>query len=406
MSTLLETNSPSVEGQKKGYRYRIYPTDEQKVLLAQTFGCCRHIWNCCLDYAIKAWEAHKTNPMMQKPNVSGFGFTAAIAQIKQDPEKQWLNNVTSVALQQTGLDLGRAFLGLFKGRTKYPQFKKKSNHQSFRLLNNAFSLKGSDFYIAKCKTPIKVKWSRALPSQPTSVTISMTPSGKYYVSFICEYSPVQTSGTGTEGIDLGIKDLAFLASGEAISNPKYYIKAQKQLKKLQRRLAKKTKGSKNRNKARIKVAKLYEKISNQRLDYIHKLTTRLVRENQTLCIEDLNVSGMSKNRKLAKHVLDASFATIRNILSYKVRDSQHCNLVIVDRFYPSTQLCSACNRKPSVKITLRIRSWQCEYCPTVHGRDQNAASNLMLVAKRVESLPETKGKKGCIILAAEAAMAY
>ncbi len=406
MSTLLETNSPSVEGPKKGYRYRIYPSDEQKVLLAQTFGCCRHIWNCCLDYAIQAWEAHKTNPMMQKPNVSGFGFVNAIVQIRQDPEKPWLKDVSSTALQQTGLDLGKAFLGLFKGRTKYPQFKKKSNHQSFRLMNNSFSLSGKEFYIAKCKTPIKVKWSRALPSAPSSVTISMTPSGKYYASFVCEYFPVPTNGTGVEGIDLGIKDLAFLASGEAIENPKYYIKAQKQLKKLQRRHSKAKKGGSNRNKLRLKIARLHEYVSNCRLDYIHKLTTRLVRENQTLCIEDLNVSGMSKNRRLAKHVLDASFATIRTMLSYKVRDSQHCNLVIVDRFYPSTQLCSACNRKPSTKITLRIRSWQCEYCHTVHGRDQNAASNLMLVAKRVESLPETKGKKGCIILADEAAMAY
>ncbi len=404
MSTLLETTRPSVEGQKKGYRYRIYPSDEQKVLLAQTFGCCRHIWNCCLDYAIKAWEAHKTNPMMQKPNVSGFGFANAITQIKQDPEKPWLNDVTAVALQQTGLDLGRAFLGLFKGRTKYPKFKKKSNHQSFRLLTNAFSLKDSGFYIAKCKTPIKVKWSRALPSSPTSVTISMTPSGKYYASFICSYTPVPTAGTGTEGIDLGIKDLAFLASGEAIGNPKYFVKAQKQLKKLQRRLSKKEKGSKNRTKARLKVAKLHEYVSSCRLDYIHKLTTRLVRENQTLCIEDLNVSGMSKNRKLAKHILDASFATVRTMLQYKVRDSQHCNLVIVDRFYPSTQLCSACNQKPSVKIALRVRDWQCEYCGKTHGRDQNAASNLMLVAKRME--PFMKDKKGHVFLADEAAMAY
>ena len=344
--------------------------------------------------------------MLQKPDVSWTGFTAAITQIKQDPEKPWLKEVSSVALQQTGIDLGRAFIKFFKGKTKYPKFKKKSNHQSFRLTRQYFTISDEQFYIAKCKTPIKVKWSRDLPTPPSSVTVSMTPSGKYYASFVCEYFPVPTNGTGTEGIDLGIKDLAFLASGEAISNPKYFVDAQKQLKKLQRRLAKKTKGSKNRNKARLKVVQLHEYIANSRLDYIHKLTTRLVRENQTLCIEDLNVKGMSKNRKLAKHILDASFATIRKQLEYKVRDSKHCNLVVVDRWYPSTQLCSACNRKPSTKITLNIRSWQCEYCHTVHGRDQNAASNLMLVAKRVQSLPDYKDKKGCIILADEAAMAY
>lgn len=388
---------------QKGYKYRLYPTEEQKQLLEKTFGCTRYVWNHFLDKSIKDYEACKADDTLSKPDVSGHGFVIKLPVLKRQPETSWLNEVSSVALQQKLLDLEQAFQNFFgKNRKKangYPKFKSKRYRQSFRLTKAGFSLVNGQLYLAKCLEPFKVVWSRELPSDPTSVTISKTAAGEYYVSFVCYYMPVKTNGTNITGIDLGISNLATLSTGEDIANPKHYNKTQKQLARLSRRLAKKQKGSKNRNKARIKVAKLHEHVANQRKDFLHKLSTKLVRENQALAIEDLRVANMSRNRKLAKHIMTAGWGMFRKFLEYKAIDSQHCRLVIADAYYPSTQLCSACGIKPTEKLKLHVRQWTCSSCNTTHGRDHNAGLNLKQLALKMLDYVNDKQDHSPIILA-------
>ena len=373
--------SPVKKPYLKGFKYRIYPNQDQIHLLENTFGCCRYIYNQLLDYNGKQYQQYLTDNTIAKPRVSGFDLTTQLGYLKLDPTKDWLYNVSSVALQQTALDLGAAFQNFFKKRTKYPNFKKKSSNQSFRLTVDGYRLTDKGFLIAKCKSPIKVKWSRDLPSKPSQCTISRTPSGKYYVSFLCEFNPLKTDGKGTLGIDAGITDIATMSDGSSLPNPRHYVKAQKRLKYLQRRLSKKQKGSNNRNKARLKVAKLHEKISNQRKDYLHKLSTKLINENQVIGIESLKVSNMVKNHKLAKHIADAGWSMFRDMLLYKAYLSQHCKIVLADPYFPSTQICSCCGQKPSAKIKLGVKAWKCDSCGAEHHRDHNAAKNLERLAR-------------------------
>ena len=269
---------------KKGYRYRIYPTLEQQEQLAGLFGANRFLWNILIDRTEKAYQVYQeqlkldpTNPP-DYPKTDGYSLVKMVPAIKQ--EFPWMKDHSSVSLQQTALHLGNAYKTFFQGRRLSrkpgkPRFKSKRNRQSVSLMTSAFTLKGGCFTIAKMKEPLSVVWSRDLPSAPSSCTLSKTPTGEYYVSFICEYTPPRTSGTKITGIDLGLTHLATLSDGTKIDNPRHYQKTQKVLKRLQQSLSRKQKGSKNRTKARIRVARCHQHIAAQRTDHLHKLSRTL-----------------------------------------------------------------------------------------------------------------------------------
>ena len=378
---MLDQKSPAKETTlKKGYKYRFYPTPEQKDLLLRTFGCCRKVYNYFLEKSIRDYKNYELLGGT-KPGVSGYDFILGLPKLKKHPEYTYLQDVSSVALQQTLSHLGEAYKRFFKNNPKcYPKFKSRKNKQSFTLVGGAFSVIEGQVRIAKSKDPLKIAWSRELPSYPSSCTISMTPSGEYYISFICEYTPKKTSGTRFTGVDAGITDLATLSDGTAIANPRHYVKHQKRLKRLQQRHAKKQLESKNREKARIRLTKLHQRIANLRQDYLHKLTTTLIRDNQAVCIETLMVSNMVKNHCLAKHIMDAAWGRMREMMRYKATDSQHCVLVLAPPYFPGTQMCSDCGLRPKENIKQGTKKWTCEHCGSVHQRDHNAAKNLAQLA--------------------------
>lgn len=372
---------------KKGFKFPIYPTTEQQDLINQTFGCCRYVWNKALGAAVHEYKQYLEmskvthQSRLIKPNVSGYGFANRLPAMRANPETPWLSNISSVALQQTMLHLGGAFTRFFKEKRGYPKFKKKHGKQSFSLMKTAFTLNQSGFFIAKCKTPIKVVFSRQLPSEPSSLTISRTATGKYYVSFICEYQPAKTSGHGRVGIDLGIKDFATLSTGEKITNPKHYLKAQKRLKRAQQALSRKQKGSSNRHKARLSVAKIHERVRSTRMDFQHKLSRQLVNDNQVIAVEKLMVANMVKNKKLAKHISDASWSSFTSMLNYKAIESQHSTILYVSTWFPSSHLCSVTHERLNRKLSLSERAWDCPYCGQRHDRDVNAAINILQEAE-------------------------
>lgn len=381
----------------KGYKFPIYLTKEQEQYFAQVFGCCRYVWNRALQETEDAYAAYlkaKTQSSVPsaellKPDLSGYAMCARLTTYKSQPELSWLYDVSAVALQQTMLHLSSAWSRYFKkynpsnpGKGRPRKKRKYISKNSFSLMKTAFQIKDGYLYIAKCEVPIKVVYSRELPSDPSSLTISKTSSGKYYVSFTCAYAPNKTLGTGVIGIDLGLKSLATLSTGEVIKNPKYFVRSQKRLRRLNQSLARKQKGSQNRIKARLTVAKQHERVSNQRRDYHHQLSRRLINENQVIGLEDLRVRNMMANRKLSKAIGDVGWHQFRRFMVYKANESQHCTVVIAASVFPSTHLCSVTDQRLSRKLSLSERSWDCPYCGKVHDRDVNAALNLEKFAVR------------------------
>ncbi len=367
---------------KKGYKYRIYPTLEQQEQLAGLFGANRFLWNILIDRTEKAYQVYQEQLKLDPanppdyPKTDGYSFCSMIPAIKQ--EFPWMKDHSSVSLQQTALRLGKAYKTFFQGRKLSrkpgkPRFKSKRNRQSVSLMKAAFVLKDGQLTVAKIKAPLHVVWSRDLPSEPSSCTLSMTPSGEYYVSFICEYAPPRTSGTKITGIDLGLTHLATLSDGSKIDNPRHYQKAQKSLKRLQQSLSRKKKGSKNRTKARIRVARCHRHISAQRKDHLHKLSRTLVNENQVIGLESLKVSNMTRNRKLAKHIHSAAWATLSQYIAYKAKESQHCKVIMMHPFFPSSHICAVTGKKLDRKLELKERHWDCPHCGQKHDRDVNAA---------------------------------
>lgn len=370
---------------QKGYKFRLYPTSDQKQQLRQMFGAKRFVWNCLAERSEIAYQVYQEqckldiNVKPDHPRTDGFYFAGLIKDLRV--EFPWLKEVSAVSLQQTALQLGAAYKRFFTGRKLTrtpgkPQFKSLRDRQSLTLANTGFTLRNRSFQISKMKTSLKVVWTRELPSQPTSCSISMETTGDYYVSFVCEHTPTKTSGTKTTGIDLGLTHLATLSDGTKIDNPKHYQKAQRKLKRLQQSLARKTKGSANRTKARIRVAKCHQHITNQRKDHLHKLSRTLVNENQVIGIETLKVANMVRNRKLAKHIQSAGWSEFTRQLAYKSAESQHCQLVMVDPYFPSSHLCSSTGLHLGRKLKLSERSWSCPHCGQTHDRDVNAAENI------------------------------
>lgn len=313
-----------------------------------------------------------------------MAWCAYLTQLKQQPEYAYLNEVPAVALQQSLKRLADAFKAFFgngrKVKSGFPKFRSKYFRQSFTLVGPAFRIRDGKVYMAKSPEPLNILFHRELPSEPTSVTISLEPTGRYFISFTCEYQPKPSTGKGIVGLDLGLKDIVTMSNGVTIPNPKHYIQAALRLGRLQRQLSRKKPGSKNRTKARLKVAKLHAHIANQRKDYLHKVTSMLISENQAIVIENLMVAHMARNRHLSKAIMTACWGMFRQMLTYKAIHSGHTALIIADQWYPSSQLCNRCGTKPSTKLKLATRVWTCPTCHTTHQRDANASQNLANIA--------------------------
>lgn len=385
----------------KGYKFRFYPNKEQEIYLSKVFGCGRFIYNYFLAENKKAMELHKESPnTITKPSFKFEELCSKLPFLKKEEDKLWLAEVPALTLQQSVRQFSTALTNAVKSKKGFPKFKNKNGRQSVTFTTFGYKLDGNKLTLAKCEKPLEIKLHRSLPKNSTlgNISISKDPSGKYYVSFNCKYEISEddkTDGKGILGLDAGITNLYSLSDGTFIDNPKSFVNGQNKLAKVQRLHARKKKGSKNKEKSRIKVAKLHERIANIRKDYLHKLSTKLVSENQALAIEDLQVSNMSRNRKLAKHVMDAGWGMFRRFLEYKVHESQHCTLAIANTFFPSTQSCSSCGKRHIEKIKLGVKKWTCYYCSAEHHRDTNAAMNLELIAHKLLSkhtYVETAGK--------------
>jgi putative transposase len=354
----------------KAYRYKIYPTDEQKVLLAKTFGCCRWFYNFALNLTNETYKA--TGKGLSRNEIIN-----KLPDLKK--EFEWLTEVPSQALQQVALDLSSAFLNFFEKRAKFPKFKKKGNKQSVRF-PQGIKLDGDYLTLPKLKK-VYCKLSRLPVGKLKSVTVSMTASGKYFASCLYDDGVETLLIGGTEGgkgkavgIDLGIKDFAITSDGSKYGNPNHYRKYEQKLAYIQKQLAKKQKGSSNRNKARKAVAALHEKITRCREDFLHKLSRKLVDENQVICVENLAVKNMVRNHKLAKSISDCGWGQFCTMLKYKA-EWQGKTYIEVDRFFPSSKTCNHCLHQVD-SLSLDIRSWQCPKCGTIHDRDINAAMNI------------------------------
>lgn len=353
---------------KRAYKERLYPTAEQAELLAQSFGCVRFVWNNTLAYRTEAYQE-------REETISHSAVEKRLVALKA--EYPWLKDVSSVILQQALRDQKTAFDNFFnpKLKARYPRFKSKDGRQSIRLTKAAFRYREGDITIAKSKTPLPIRWSRPLPSPPSSVTISRDRSGRYFISCLCEFTPKPLPITPkTVGIDLGLTDLFTTHDGQKSGNPRHLKRYEAKLAYLQRRLAKKQKGSNNRHKLRRKVARLYARIADCRRDAIHKATRTLINENQVVCVESLNIAGMVKNRPLAKAISDAGWGEFVHQLIYKAEWAGR-QLVQVSQWLPSSKACHGCGHRVE-KLPLSQRHWHCEGCGQVIDRDINAAKNI------------------------------
>ena len=295
--------------------------------------------------------------------------------IKAMPEFSWLCDVSAVPLQQAIRHQQTAFANFFAGLAKYPTFKSKRHKQAATFMNTAFKYKDGCLFMAKSKAPLDVRWSCPLPSVPSSITISKDSAGRYFVSCLCEFEPVSLPITAkTVGIDVGLKDLFVTDTGFKTGNPRHTAKYAKRLTLLQRRLSKKQKGSKNRAKARLKVARIHAKIADCRLDNLHKLSRKLINENQVVCVESLKVKNMIRNPSLSRAIADASWGELVRQLQYKSEWAGR-SVAAIDQFFPSSKRCSCCGFTMQ-KMPLNVRIWHCPECSADHDRDVNAARNI------------------------------
>jgi putative transposase len=361
------------------YRYRAYPTPGQQQMLARTFGCARVVFNDALRLRD---ELHALGERLSDSQIQ----TRVLTDAKQTPQREWLSEVASVALVQACQDARAAYRNWFdsmSGRRKgrrigKPRFRRKSNRQSIRLTRNGFTIReGGRVYLAKIGD-VRVRWSRPLPSEPSSVTVIREPDGRYYLSFVVERETQTLPGVEREaGIDLGLDRLVVTSDGEIVPNPRFLRKRLRKLADLQRAASRKQKGSANRRKASKRVAVAHRKVRDARLDHAHKTALRLIRENQAVYAEDLAISGLARTR-LAKSVYDAGWSQLLRLIGEKAGYYGR-TFHQIGRFVPSSQLCSACGRVDGPK-PLSVRTWKC-HCGALHDRDVNAAQNILAVGQ-------------------------
>jgi len=372
--------------QHQAIKVRLYPTTQQQIILAQHFGCARWWWNHALSLCIETYQS-------TGKGLSQSALNAFLPKLKKQACTQWLSECYSQVLQATTLNLVTAYRNFFEGRAKYPRFKAKKNKQSIQYPQ---SVKIVDGYL---KFPgrvglVKAKLHRVIVGKIKTVTVSMNPSGKYYAAILTEKEGDKPK-TGTDGkvagIDLGLKDFAIVNDGIKTSkfvNPKHLAKHERNLKRKQQKLARKQKGSNSRNKARKLVARVHERVSNVRQDYLHKLSRKLVDDNQVIVVESLNTKGMVRNHKLAKAISDVGWGMFINFLHYKL-EKEGKVLVEIDRWFPSSKLCSNCHYQVK-EMSLEVRTWACPKCGTQHDRDGNAATNIRAEGIRMLSVLGTR----------------
>ncbi|MFU8854994.1 RNA-guided endonuclease InsQ/TnpB family protein [Micromonospora sp. SL1-18] len=366
---------------KRAYKYRFYPSPEQAGLLNRTFGCVRLVYNRALEARTRAWA-------VDRRRTTYVQSSAWLTEWKRTQELAFLNEVSSVPLQQTLRHLQAAYVAFWDKRARYPRFKsKRKSRASAEFTRSAFRWRDGQLTLAKMNAPLNIVWSRPLPegAEPSTVTVSRDAAGCWFVSLLVEDPMVQPLPTVTPelGVDAGITSLLTLShpipgvSDEQgkVANPRYGQTDRRKLAKAQRNLARKQKGSNNRAKARMKVARIHARIADRRRDHLHKLTTRLVRENQTVVIEDLNVRNMLRNRRLARVISDAAWSQFRSLLEYKATWYGR-EVIPIDRWYPSSKTCSACGRI-NTTLALNDRVWTCPGCGIEHDRDINAAKNIL-----------------------------
>ena len=397
---------------KRAYRFRFYPTPEQESLLRRTVGCCRKVYNLALDARSRAWTS-------ERRNVTYVQTSAMLTAWKKTGEYSYLNEVSCVPLQQALRHLQAAFSNFFRQTGDYPTFKRKSHGGSAEFTRSAFrwDAERRELTLAKMHDPLPIRWSRTLPRKavPSTVTVSLDAAGRWHVSLLVEERiDALPKNTRAVGVDLGVKDFAVTSDGETIGNPRHYRRLAEKLEREQRALSRKTKGSNNHRKAALKVARTYARIADMRRDFLHKLSTRLIRENQTVVIEDIAVgnltrrcepkpdpddpnrwlpNGQSAKTGLNRSIMDAGWSEFRRMLEYKA-EWYGRQLIIIDRYYPSTQICSHCGAKTGPKGlgNLDVRAWTCPACGTHHDRDGNAAKNILAAGLAVSVCKDGRTK--------------
>jgi len=365
---------------KRAYKYRFYPTPQQAELLNRTFGSVRYVYNRALAERSRAWT-------QEQKRVTFAETCRMLTAWKNDPDTAWLYEVSNVALQQGLQHLQNAYVNFWAKRARYPQFKsRRKSRASATFTRMGFSWRDGQIRLAKCAEPLDIRWSRPLPkaANPSSVTVGRDSAGRWHISILCETTVRNGPATSTVlGIDAGITSLVALSTGEKVANPKHERRDRKRLALAQQRLSRKQKGSANRAKARVTVARVHARITDRRRDHLHKLSTRIIRENQTVIIEDLNVRGMVRSHSLARAISDASWAELRRMLEYKA-DWYGRTVIAVDRFYPSSKTCSACGHL-AASMPLNVREWECASCGAAHDRDVNAAKVIRAAGLAVQA---------------------
>ena len=355
---------------QRAFKYRFYPTPEQETLLKRTLGCVRLVYNRALAFRTESWY-------QRQERVGYVQSSSLLTEWKKEAELDFLNEVSCVPLQQGLRHLQTAFSNFWDGRAQYPNFKKKRNGGSAEFTKSAFKWKNGHLFLAKCSEALPIRWSRTLPKGvgPSTVTVRLEPSGRWTVSLLVDDQTIQPLPPIDQavGLDAGITSLITTSDGEKIANPKHFANGFKRLHKAQKALSRKQKGSFNWDKARLKVARAHAQIKDSRRDFLHKMTTRLVRENQTIVAESLAVKNMVKNRKLSKAISDAGWGEIVRQLAYKALWYGR-TFVQLERWFPGSKTCSNCGHKVD-SLPLHIREWDCPKCDAHHDRDVNAAIN-------------------------------